>query len=276
MSVEGPWGDAGKVGEAMSLSQRKAHLVGRLRHRKTREREGLVLAEGIRAVGEALGAGAQPEFAVVSPRLETLAWGADLLGRLRSCVAEVERVGDGELEAMADTERPQGVLVVFRQPRWDGASLLAGGRYLVLDAVQDPGNVGTLVRASTAFGMDGVVALDGTADPWGPKAVRASAGTVFRTPVHQAGTDRTVELLADAGIPVLVAEASGTDVAALPFQPTWALAVGNEGAGVREALRSVARRSVRIPMPGPAESLNAGVAGAILLYALTREARGDA
>lgn len=259
----------------MSLSQRRTHLVGRLRHRKTREREGLVLAEGIRSVGEALKAGAEPEFAVVSPRLETLAWGADLLGTLRARVGEVERVGDAELDALADTERPQGVLVVFRQPSRGDPALVSGGRYLVLDAVQDPGNVGTLVRASAAFQVDGVVALDGTADPWGPKAVRASAGMVFRTPVLQTAADAALELLSLAGIPVLVAEASGTDVAALPFQASWALAVGNEGAGVREALRAVARRSVRIPMPGPAESLNAGVAGAILLYALTREVHGE-
>lgn len=259
----------------MSLSQRRAHLVGRLRHRKTREREGLVLAEGVRAVNEALKAGAEPEFAVVSPRLETLAWGADLLATLRARVPDVERIADGELDALADTERPQGVLVVFRQPARDGAALVDGGRYLVLDAVQDPGNVGTLVRAATAFGIDGVVALDGTADPWGPKAVRASAGMVFRTLVHQAPVDHAVELFSEAHIPVMVAEASGTDVATLPHQATWALAVGNEGAGVRESLRAVARRSVRIPMPGPAESLNAGVAGAILLYALTREGHGE-
>ena len=269
------WRVAGKVGEAVSLSQRRTHLVGRLRHRKTRERERLVLAEGIRTVSEALEAGAHPEFAVVSPRLETLAWGADLLVTLRRRLEDVETMADGELDALADTERPQGVLVVFRQPVWDGVSLAAGGRYLVLDAVQDPGNVGTLVRAATAFRVDGVLALDGTADPWGPKAVRASAGTAFRTPVHQVGMDRAVELLADAHVPVLVAEASGTDVGALPPQPAWALAVGNEGAGVREALRAVARRSVRIPMPGPVESLNAGVAGAILLYALTREIHGE-
>lgn len=258
----------------MSLSQRRAHLVGRLRHRKTREREGLVLVEGIRAVGEALRAGADPQFAVVSPRLETLAWGTDLLATLRGRVEDVERVGEAELESLADTERPQGILVVFRQPELEVAPLEVEGRYIVLDAVQDPGNVGTLVRAATAFDLDGVVALDGTADPWGPKAVRASAGMVFRTPVRQAPTDEAVELLGRAGVPLLVADASGTDVGTLPLQESWALAVGNEGAGVREALRVASSRAVRIPMPGPAESLNAGVAGAILMYALTREAPG--
>lgn len=257
----------------MSLSQRRTQLLGRLRHRKTREREGLVLVEGVRSVLEVLKAGADPVFAVVSPRLETLAWGADLLATLHRVVEDVERLGDAELDALADTERPQGVLLVCRQRTWDAAGLEAGGRYLVLDAVQDPGNVGTLVRAATAFDLDGVIALDGTADPWGPKAVRSSAGMAFRVPVALAGAEEAVEALARSAVPLLVADASGVDVAEVSEPGSWAIAVGNEGAGTRETLRLGASRSVRIPMPGPAESLNAGVAGAILLYALTREAR---
>lgn len=255
----------------MSLSQRRVQLLGRLRHRKTREREGLVLVEGIRSVGEALKAGAEPVFAVVSPRLEGMAWGAGLLSALRSRVADLERVGDRELDGLADTERPQGVLLVCRQPEPTSASLDAGGRYLVLDAVQDPGNVGTLLRAATAFDVAGVVALDGTADPWSPKAVRASAGTAFRLAVRFAKAEGITDLLEAAGIPLLVADASGADVAGVGALKSWALAVGNEGAGTRETLRASASRMVRIPMPGPAESLNAGVAGAILMYALTRE-----
>jgi len=257
----------------MSLSQRRTQLLGRLRHRKTRERERLVLVEGIRSVTEALKAGAEPVFAVVSPRLETLGWGAGLLSTLQRLVEDVERLGDAELDSLADTERPQGVLLVCRQRTWDVTGLDAEGRYLVLDAVQDPGNVGTLVRAATAFDVDGVIALDGTADPWGPKAVRSSAGMAFRVPVGLAGADDAIELLRASGVPLLVADATGADVADVLAPGSWALAVGNEGVGTREALRLAASRFVRIPMPGPAESLNAGVAGAILLYALTREDR---
>ncbi len=257
----------------MSLSQRRAQLVGRLRRRKTREREGLVLVEGIRSVTEALEAGAEPVFAVVSPRLDTLAWGADLLATLCARVEDVERLGDAELDALADTERPQGVLLVCRQRSWDVAELRQRGRYLVLDAVQDPGNVGTLVRAATAFDVDGVIVLDGTADPWGPKAVRSSAGMTFRVSVGLAEADAVVELLRESDVPLFVADASGVDVADVSTPASWALAVGNEGVGTRETLRLAATRFVRIPMPGPAESLNAGVAGAILLYALTQEVR---
>src|SRR3989304_4630583 len=107
----------------MSLSQRGAHPLGPRRHRKTRGREGLVLVEGIRSVGEALKAGAEPVFAVVSPRLEGMAWGAGLLSARGGRGGEVERVGARELDALADTERPQGVLLVCRQPEPASAAL---------------------------------------------------------------------------------------------------------------------------------------------------------
>lgn len=258
----------------MGMSQRRVQLIGRLRHRKTRNREGLVLVEGIRSVREALEAGADAVFAVRSPRLDTLAWGAALRERLESAVDDVVAVDDADLITLADTDHPQGVLLVCRQPDWDTARMGGGSRWLVVDAVQDPGNVGTLVRAATAFALDGVLALDGTADPFGPKAVRASAGTVFRIPVAQLRAEDAVALLAEGGVPLLVADARGDDVAQTPRGARWALAVGNEGAGPRESLQGAAAGTVRIPMPGPAESLNAGVAGAILLYALTREGAG--
>jgi len=259
------------VEERVVLSQRRMQLIGRLRHRKTREREGLVLVEGIRGVGEVLSRGAQVRFAVVSPRLEGLAGGAPLLGALVHRGVELEHVDDDALAALADTEQPQGVLLVCAEERGAEALVAPGGRYLVLDAVQDPGNVGTLVRASVAFALDGVLVLDGSADPWSAKAVRAAAGMTFGVPVLKARAADAVELLRGAGVPILVADAGGGDVADVPSTGGWALVVGNEGAGLRPEVSEAAARAVRIPMPGPAESLNAGVAGAILLYALTRE-----
>lgn len=258
----------------MHLSQRRAQVVGRLRQRKTREREGLVLVEGLRAVAEALAAGARASFAVVSPRLSLLDGGNELLAALARDAVEVAEVDDAELTRLSDTEHPQGVLLVCRQPAGSDEAFVPGARLLVLDGIQDPGNVGTLVRAATAFAVDGVVALDGTADPWGAKAVRASAGMVFRRPLVQVAAGDALRRLGDAGIPVLVADASGVDVEGVDVPGGWALAVGNEGAGPRPDVRGAAFATVRIPMPGAAESLNAGVAGSILLYALTRERPG--
>lgn len=255
----------------MGLSQRKRQTLGRLGHRKTREREGLVLVEGVRAVGEALAAGAEPRFAVASPRLDEVHEGAAVRLAMHAAGIEIEEVEDGELRELSDTEHPQGLLLVCVEPHPGDEVVRPGGRYLVLDAVQDPGNVGTLVRAATAFAVDAVLALDGTADLWSPKAVRASAGMAFRRPLLVREAAVALELLRAAGVPLLVADAGGADVDDVAWRGGWALVVANEGAGPRAELRREARGVVRIPMPGPAESLNVAMAGAVLLYALTRE-----
>jgi TrmH family RNA methyltransferase len=259
----------------VGLSQRRSQLVGRLRNRKTREREGLVLVEGIRGVSEAMLAGAPFRFAVVSPRLDTLAGGAALRGELVGKGVEVEEESDDGLASLADTEQPQGIVAVCAEGAAPDPAVSPGGRYLVLDGIQDPGNVGTLIRAATAFALDGVLALDGTADPWGAKAVRSAAGMTFRLPVSRLRAQEAVERLEACGVAVFTADADGRDVATVAHRAGWALVVGNEGAGPRAELRAAAADTVRIPMPGPAESLNAGVAGAVLLYALTREGSVD-
>jgi TrmH family RNA methyltransferase len=262
----------------MALSRRRAKLVARLTHRKTREREGLVLVEGVRTVAEALEAGCRPRFTLLSSRLAATPDGDALALRIRDAGAEVDEVPDADLAALAPTETPQGILLVAEEPRVSlGEALRPGGRHLLLDALQDPGNVGTLIRAAAAFALDAVVALDGTADPWSPKTVRASAGMVFRLPVAGGRAEEALELLGGRGLPLLVADAGGRSPHRLRFTGGWALAVGNEGSGVRPALLEACEARVGVPMPGPAESLNAGVAGAILLYALTTpEASGAA
>lgn len=228
------------------------------------------MVEGVRAVREVLDAGAQVRFAVVSPRLEGAPEGHGLRSRLEAGGSDVEAVSDEALEAAADTEHPQGVLLVCAEPSAGEEMVSAGGRFLVLDALQDPGNVGTLVRSAAAFGLDAVLALDGTADPWSPKTVRASAGTCFRTTVMGLSAARALELLGEAGVPLFVSDAVGRDATTVRAGASWALAVGNEGAGCRDTIREAATATVRVPMGGGVESLNAGVAGSILMYALRR------
>ncbi len=251
----------------MPLSQRRAKLLRRLHSNKLRAREGLVLLEGVRAVNDALDAGAVASFAVVSPRLESTDEGRALLDRFD---VDVVRVSDREMAEVSDTEHPQGILVVVEEPRADLDQALAPGRrVLVLDALQDPGNVGTLIRSAVAFSFHTVVVLDGTTDPWGSKAVRAAAGTAFHLMVVRATTDQMLDSLRAAGLPILAASADGSAGFEAPLDG-FALVIGNEGAGVRPAIVAAADAVVAVAMGGPAESLNAGIAGAILMSEFTR------
>lgn len=258
----------------MALSHEKRRLLGRLHRRKTREREGLVVVEGVRGVAEALRSGARGRFLLRSPRGDAL-WTPELDGAVTRCRVEVLNVSDAEMGELAGTETPQGVLLVAEEPRADPGSVWEEGapRILLLDGVQDPGNVGTLVRVAAAFACTAVVALDGTADLWSSRALRAAAGTTFRLPALHLGWNEVRDALEDREIPLLTADAGGADVRTVRERTRWALAMGGEGAGCRSEVRARSHGVVSIPMPGAVESLNVGVAGAILLYELSREMR---
>lgn len=256
----------------MALSKAKARLVERLRSPRQRAREGSFLVEGIRGAGEVLRATLPMEvrFGLVSPCLRDSAAGAELADSLRSAPFPVEELPDAELEALSAVERPQGVLLVVREPPDPLARVPAGAgsRVLLLDGIQDPGNAGTLVRAARAFGLDGVFALDGTVDPWNPKVVRSSAGAVAHIPVARLSWADAAAWLDRAGAMLLVADPAGEDVRGFRPAIPWALAVGNEGAGPRKEILGRAHRVLAIPMAPGVDSLNAGMAGAILLFTL--------
>ncbi len=251
------------------LSQRQRALLAKLRVPKSRAREGAVLVEGVRGVGEALTAGVDVQFVATSARLEATEEGRALAHRLEA--HGVVPVDDGELARLSDTESHQGVLLVCDEPQARLERIEPTGWYLVLDGIQDPGNAGTLVRAAVAFGLDAVIALDGTVDPWSPKTVRSSAGMIFRLPIVRASAADAIARLIEVRVPILVADARGEDADASRHDRGFALVVGNEGAGVRPEISGGAAAMVAVRMQGPAESLNVAMAGAILLHALTRE-----
>ena len=252
------------------LSKSRRQLIGRLKTRKGRPREGLVLVEGVRASAEMLAAGADIRFVVRSPRLLDTEAGRTLASTLARRGPETVEVDDADLAELSDTEHPQGVLCVCTEPGLDLAQLRprTPATVLLLDGLQDPGNLGTLIRAARAFGVDAVIVLDGSVDPWNPKAVRAAAGACFHTHIARASWAEARPWLEEQHIEILAADPDGDDVRS--FQPcgSWALAVGNEGAGLRADIAAASSKHIAIPMPGTAESLNAGVAGSILLYSL--------
>jgi TrmH family RNA methyltransferase len=176
------------------------------------------------------------------------------------------------------TEQPQGIAALVHPPAFspdllfrDTAPLL-----LVLAGLQDPGNVGTLLRSAEAFAAGGVLLLPGTASPWNPKALRASAGSAFRVPAITVSESEALSLLHEHGVPAVAAVArGGATVDTAPLNGPAALLIGNEGAGLSASLLAAARHRVTIPMPGAIESLNAAIAGSLLLYEAARQ-RGEA
>lgn len=252
----------------MDLSRTRSRLLEKLQRRKARIRERAYVAEGVRCVAEVLDGGADIKFAVVSPRLADVPGGKELLARLRADGIDASETADRTLTAIAGTETPQGVLAVCAEP---AVRLDQPQRVLIADAIQDPGNLGTLIRSATAFGLDAVVALDGTVDPYNAKVVRASAGAIARIPVLATSWAELEPQLATWGSALLVAAGEAAD-APSPMSGAWAIVVGNEARGARDAIRSAATSLVAIPMPGRIDSLNAGIAGSILMYALTQSA----
>ena len=147
------------------------------------------------------------------------------------------------------------------------------GRILLAENMQDPGNVGTMIRTAAAFGFDGFLLAGACADPWGPKAVRASMGAVFRLAIREeTDGERAVELLREAGVPIYAAALSEETLTAgrFAFPEPLALAIGNEGHGLSDTLLRAAEKIVRIPMAPGAESLNAAAAAAVLMWEVYR------
>lgn len=256
-----------------SLSRAEERSIRALHRRRHRAETGLFLAEGVRIAEEAIDAGVVLRLAVVSSSLEDSERGRALRAGLEE-VATVRTVGDVAMRRLAATDTPQGVLLVAETPATSLGDIPVPDKatILVLDAVQDPGNFGTLVRTADAFGVPAAIALPGTVDPWNPKAVRAAAGSSFRIAVVQLETPTATTWLHERDFTILAADAAGTPIEDLSLPARVALVVGNEGAGVRAETLQVADGIVAVSMPGRAESLNVAVAAGILLDRITARA----
>lgn len=252
------------------LTRREEKLLRSLSQRKNREAEGCFLAEGVRVVEDALASALVVRLLVHSSTLEDTERGRAVLDRARGRGVRVCRIDDTELSRYADTQSPQGVLAVAEMPQatLDAFATSPGGAVvLVLDAVQDPGNLGTLARTAEALGAAGLLVLPGTVDPWNAKSVRSAAGSLFRLPLVAAAWNEAGPWLHDHGFQILAAAMDGEPLG--PERPDRAaLVVGNEGAGVSTESRVYADRTIGIPLRGRAESLNVAAAAAILLYEL--------
>ncbi|HLL83430.1 MAG TPA: RNA methyltransferase [Longimicrobium sp.] len=253
------------------LTRREERLLRTLRQRRTREEEGLFLAEGVRTVEDLVASPLAVRFAVAASTLGDTPRGRGLVSGMAARGIAVHEVDERDFRDWADTETPQGVLAVAEIPRAGLAAIPLDADpavLLVLDALQDPGNFGTLVRTAEALGAAGVVALPGTVDPWNPKSVRAAMGSSFRLPVVETGWEALEPWLREHGIVTVASAVGAPPPESLPRRA--ALVLGNEGAGVSADTLRRADVTLGIPLRGRAESLNVAAAGAILLHELLR------
>lgn len=235
----------------------------------------LMPAEGPRLIGEAIRSGLRVEKVLFSNTgLERL--GAKLMPQFsKNTVVAV--ADDAAFATCMDVEHPQGVAALVRLALAELDALAAPPPALVVAAagLQDPGNLGTLIRAAEAFGATGVATLEQTVSPLNPKAVRASAGSLFRVPVAiRVGTSELVAFCKQHGLALVASAASaGREVPDTDLSGPTCLVIGQESGGVPRELQRAANATISIAMKAPVDSLNAGVAAAILLYEGARQRR---
>ncbi len=244
-----------------SLKNPKVTTWKSLKDRKGRRETGCFLVEGRKMVEEALASAFPVEAVLVDDaRLDEFTLPAGI---------PAYSMPGHVLAAVCDTKTPQGIAAIVRMAEVP----LAGKRLVAMDGVQDPGNVGTIIRTADAAGFDGVILSAQCADVFSPKVLRATMGSVFRMGIRV--TDDLPGLLANMvqeGASVLSSQLDGEPFyQRSPLNERFVLVIGSEGNGVTDEVKAVATHKVKLPMRGGAESLNAAVAAGIMMYELTRD-----
>lgn len=248
------------------ITSRKNPLMTQIRKlassRSFRREQGLFLGDGTKLLAEALRWSA-PLTAVVA------AEGTDvppLPERVRLATVPVD-----VMASISPMESPQGALFLCKQPENALPDRLEGNRYLILDGLQDPGNVGTIWRTADAFGADGLILVNGCADPWNPKTVRATMGACFRLPVLELAAGDLPALLERSALPLYATalREDTVDIKTTDLKRS-AVVIGSEGHGVSQELLALSRRTLKIPMRARCESLNAAAAAAVVLWEMAR------
>ena len=246
----------------------KLKLVRALQGRpKERREEGAFLAEGVRLVEEALAAEWPIRFALYSDGLSER--GGALVEKLKMAGHEVDDVAGDLLQAASETESSQGILAVLELSHLQVPEQL--DFILIPDQIRDPGNLGTLIRTAAAAGIQAVILPPETTDAFAPKVVRAGMGAHFWLPILTMPWNEIEQLCKQSGLQMFLADMFGQSCWNMDLSVPLALIVGSEAEGASGLARQLANMPVSIPMLGQTESLNAGVAGAILMFEVVRQ-----
>lgn len=236
---------------------------------KVRKEQGLYVVEGYKMYMEA------PES-----QIEKIYAASHFLEKhpeIRQKHSNVEEVDDRVFAAVSDTQTPQGILCLMRQPSWNLGEMLKKEKpfLMVLEDLQDPGNVGTIFRTAEGAGVDGIILTKNCVDIYNPKTIRSTMGSIYRVPFFY--TDNIEKVLGELmvhDVRTFAAHLNGErDYDREDYQHGTAFFIGNEGNGLTDELSNLADRLVKIPMCGQLESLNAAMAAGILMYEAARQRR---
>ena len=244
-----------------STSNPTVKRVRSLLTKKGRRETGLHLIEGERLVAEAVSSGARIDSLFVEEGHEPMLF--------PNC--SVYQVTRHVLESMTDTDSPQSVCAAVRTPDTGLPSEYPEGLIVALDCVQDPGNMGTIIRTADAMGAAGLLLGPGCADPFSPKVLRSTMGSIYHLPIWQGELTEELERLRTEGFRLICGHLAGSGILPEPGR-RCALIIGNEGSGVSDAAAALCDK-YRLPMFGKAESLNASVAAGIIMYEIAKEMR---
>jgi RNA methyltransferase, TrmH family len=230
---------------------------------KQRRKHQKIVIEGVRLVGDALARGLAPAFVLHTPDVDT-----QLIAQLHAVCADVLLCDDAVMRHISDTQQPSGVLAVVPWPQLAPPTPLA--RVLILDALRDAGNMGTIARTAAAAGVQAILLSPDCVDPYNPKALRAGMGAHFRIPLISQTWDEIAQT--SAHLPVYVADyPSDTRYTEVDWRAGYALIIGGEAHGASAAALDMARARVHVPLAAQTESLNAAAAAAVILFEAARQ-----
>lgn len=239
-------------------------LLGRARDRRE---AGAFVVEGVRLFEEAVDSSWPIRFVLFDESLSER--GKLKVESLTSQGVDVEEVSTSVMKAISETETPQGILAVLESaqlPIPNSPSFI-----LIPDQIRDPGNLGTLLRSAAATGVQAVLIPPETTDAFAPKVLRSGMGAHFNLPIHSMSWDEIEQVVKSAGLQVLIADMDGQSCWDVDLRQPVALVVGNEAEGASESSNKLANGKISIPMSGMMESLNAGVAGSVLMFEVVRQ-----
>ena len=249
------------------------YIAGLVAGAKARRQAGLFVVEGPRMVSE-IPADMLSEIIVSESYMKKSEAGGALCGADNAgCGCPVTEVSDDVFAKISDTKNPQGILALVKLPQFTMADVTGGeGPLLILERIQDPGNLGTMFRSAEAAGAAGIILSDNCVDVTSPKVIRSTMGAIFRVPfVVSAELAAAVGEAQSAGYTIYAAHLAGETFYTNPAAKKSAYMIGNEGAGLSDELSKCADKLIKIPMEGQVESLNTSVAASLLLYEWHRQ-----